>query len=100
MDGLLLNTEDIYTLCADNVLQTTAARSSPGYSFAVHIITFFSFDKIGRRYSLCISTILLGGTMFGTAIATATGNTSSSSSPAASAAIALLILWYCMYGFH
>ncbi|RAQ43067.1 high-affinity glucose transporter [Aspergillus flavus] len=70
-----------------------------GCSFAVHIITFFSFDKIGRRYSLCIGAILLGGTMFGTGIAIATGDTSSGSSPAATASIALLILWYCMYGF-
>ncbi|PIG87430.1 high-affinity glucose transporter, partial [Aspergillus arachidicola] len=70
-----------------------------GCSFAVHIITFFSFDKVGRRYSLCIGAILLGGTMFGTGIAIATGDTSSGSSPAATASIALLILWYCMYGF-
>ena len=70
-----------------------------GCSFAVHIITFFSFDKVGRRYSLCIGSILLGGTMFGTGIAIATGDTSTGSSPAATASIALLILWYCMYGF-
>ncbi|GAB1202662.1 hypothetical protein APSETT445_001283 [Aspergillus pseudonomiae] len=70
-----------------------------GCSFAVHIITFFSFDKIGRRYSLCIGAILLGGTMFGTGIAIAAGDTSHGSSPAATASIALLILWYCMYGF-
>ncbi|KAE8385101.1 hypothetical protein BDV23DRAFT_176516 [Aspergillus alliaceus] len=67
-----------------------------GCSFAAHIKTFFSFDEIGCRYSLCISSVLLRSVMFGTGIEFATGDTSTSSSPVSMVSIALLILWYYM----
>ncbi|KAB8227065.1 uncharacterized protein BDW43DRAFT_317180 [Aspergillus alliaceus] len=68
-----------------------------GCSFAAHIKTFFSFDEIGCRYSLCISSVLLRSVMFGTGIEFATGDTSTSSSPVSMVSIALLILWYYTY---
>ncbi|KAF5856437.1 hypothetical protein ETB97_007329 [Aspergillus alliaceus] len=64
-----------------------------GCSFAAHIKTFFSFDEIGCRYSLCISSVLLRSVMFGTGIEFATGDTSTSSSPVSMVSIALLFLW-------
>ncbi|KAF4473088.1 high-affinity glucose transporter [Fusarium albosuccineum] len=70
-----------------------------GCSFAVHIITFLTFDKIGRRHSLSIGAVGMAGTMLGTGIATATGSPSNYSSAVANASAALLILWYCIYGF-
>ena len=70
-----------------------------GCSFAVHIITFLTFDKIGRRPSLFLGSILLAGTMLGTGVATSTGTAGSYSTAASEASVALLILWYCIYGF-
>ncbi|KAL4789424.1 hypothetical protein BDV19DRAFT_383133 [Aspergillus venezuelensis] len=70
-----------------------------GCSFAVHIITFLTFDKIGRRPSLFLGAILLAGTMIGTGAATSTGTAGNYSSTAAEASVTLLILWYCIYGF-
>lgn len=70
-----------------------------GCSFAVHIITFLTFDKIGRRPSLFLGSILLAGTMLGTGVATSTGTAGNYSATAAEASVALLILWYCIYGF-
>ncbi|KAL3442723.1 general substrate transporter [Aspergillus insuetus] len=70
-----------------------------GCSFAVHIITFLTFDKIGRRPSLLIGALLMAGTMLGTGGATTTGTAGDYSDTAAQASVALLILWYCIYGF-
>ncbi|KAM5358245.1 hypothetical protein ACJZ2D_015463 [Fusarium nematophilum] len=71
-----------------------------GCSFAVHIVTFLTFDKIGRRHSLSLGSVGLAGTMLGTGIATTATGTPSSYPPAvANASAALLILWYCIYGF-
>jgi SP family sugar:H+ symporter-like MFS transporter len=70
-----------------------------GCSFAVHIITFVTFDKIGRRRSLSWGSIGMAGTMIGTGIATATGKAPSYTPAVANASAAMLILWYCIYGF-
>ncbi|KAL3484125.1 major facilitator superfamily domain-containing protein [Aspergillus germanicus] len=70
-----------------------------GCSFAVHIITFLTFDKIGRRPSLLIGALLMAGTMLGTGGATTTGTAGDYSDTAAQASVALVILWYCIYGF-
>ena len=70
-----------------------------GCSFAVHIITFLTFDNIGRRRSLSWGSIGLAGTMLGTGIATTQGTSGNYSPAVANAAAALLILWYCIYGF-
>lgn len=70
-----------------------------GCSFAVHIITFVTFDKIGRRRSLTWGAVGLAGCMLGTGAATATGTAGSYTSTVANASAALLILWYCIYGF-
>lgn len=70
-----------------------------GCSFAVHIITFLTFVKIGRRPSLFLGSILLAETMLGNGIATSTGTAGNYSATAAEASVALLILWYCIYGF-
>ncbi|KAL0778842.1 hypothetical protein CaCOL14_005100 [Colletotrichum acutatum] len=70
-----------------------------GCSFAVHIITFLTFDKIGRRRSLSLGAVGLAGTMIGTGAATATGSAGKYSSAVANCSAALLILWYMIYGF-
>ncbi|OHF03673.1 hypothetical protein CORC01_00992 [Colletotrichum orchidophilum] len=70
-----------------------------GCSFAVHIITFLTFDKIGRRRSLSLGAVGLAGTMIGTGAATATGSAGNYSSAVANSSAALLILWYMIYGF-
>ncbi|KAM0541014.1 hypothetical protein ACHAPJ_013414, partial [Fusarium lateritium] len=70
-----------------------------GCSFAVHIVTFLTFDKIGRRHSLSWGAIGMAGCMLGTGAATATGETGNFSSTVANASAALLVLWYCIYGF-
>lgn len=70
-----------------------------GCSFAVHIITFLTFDKIGRRHSLSWGSIGMAGTMLGTGIATQFGSPPNYTSTVANASAALLILWYCIYGF-
>lgn len=70
-----------------------------GCGFAVHIITFLTFDKLGRRRSLSWGAIGLAGCMLGTGAATATGTAGNYSSMVANAAAALLILWYCVFGF-
>ncbi|KAL1848339.1 hypothetical protein VTK73DRAFT_10138 [Phialemonium thermophilum] len=70
-----------------------------GCSFGVHIITFLTFDKIGRRRSLAFGALLMAGTMLGTGAATATGTPGHYSSAVANGSAAMLILWYCIYGF-
>ncbi|EOO02646.1 putative high-affinity glucose transporter protein [Phaeoacremonium minimum UCRPA7] len=70
-----------------------------GCSFAVHIITFLTFDKIGRRLSLSWGAIGMAGCMLGTGVATATGTAGNYSDAVGNASAALLILWYCIYGF-
>ncbi|KAF5527870.1 High-affinity glucose transporter ght2 [Colletotrichum aenigma] len=69
-----------------------------GCGFAVHFITFLTFDKLGRRRSLSLGAVLLAGMMLGTGAATATGSAGHYSSAVAKAAAALLILWYSIYG--
>ncbi|KAF4827937.1 High-affinity glucose transporter ght2 [Colletotrichum tropicale] len=69
-----------------------------GCGFAVHFITFLTFDKLGRRRSLSLGAVLLAGMMLGTGAATATGSAGHYSSAVANAAAALLILWYSIYG--
>ncbi|KAH8812932.1 putative high-affinity glucose transporter [Xylogone sp. PMI_703] len=70
-----------------------------GCSFGVHIITFLTFDKMGRRRSLSLGALLMAGTMLGTGIATATGTSGHYSAAVANGSAAMLILWYCIYGF-
>ncbi|SPO07386.1 related to transporter (major facilitator superfamily) [Cephalotrichum gorgonifer] len=70
-----------------------------GCSFAVHIVTFLTFDKIGRRHSLSWGAIGMAGCMLGTGAATATGTVGAYTPTIANASAALLILWYCIYGF-
>ena len=70
-----------------------------GCSFAVHIITFITFDKIGRRYNLLWGSVGLAATMLGTGTATATGTAGNYSATVANASAAMLILWYSIYGF-
>lgn len=70
-----------------------------GCGFAVHIITFLTFDKLGRRRSLSWGAIGLAGCMLGTGAATATGTVGNYGPAVANAAAALLILWYCVFGF-
>lgn len=65
-----------------------------GCSFAVHIITFLTFDKVGRRRSLSLGAVGLASTMIGTGAATATGSAGNYSSAVANSSAALLILWY------
>lgn len=70
-----------------------------GCSFAVHFITFVTFDKVGRRWSLLWGSVGLASTMLGTGAATATGTAGHYSSTVANASAAMLILWYSIYGF-
>lgn len=70
-----------------------------GCGFAVHIITFLTFDRIGRRRSLTWGGVGLAICMLGTGAATATGSSGHYSNSVANAAAALLILWYCVFGF-
>lgn len=70
-----------------------------GCGFAVHIITFLTFDRIGRRRSLTWGAVGLACCMLGTGAATATGTAGHYSSSVSNAAAALLILWYCVFGF-
>ncbi|KAH8900725.1 general substrate transporter [Thozetella sp. PMI_491] len=48
-----------------------------GCSFTVHIITFVTFDKIGRRQNLLFGSLGMAATMLGTGAATAAGTASS-----------------------
>ena len=70
-----------------------------GCGFASHIITFITFDKLGRRYSLILGAIGMAATMLGTGGATASGNVANLSTSAQNGCAAMLILWYCIYGF-
>jgi hypothetical protein len=70
-----------------------------GCGFAVHIITFVTFDKAGRRRSLALGSVGLACTMIGTGIATSTGTSGHYTTAVANASAALLILWYCIFGF-
>ncbi|KAK1700188.1 general substrate transporter [Colletotrichum godetiae] len=70
-----------------------------GCSFAVHIITFLTFDKIGRRRSLFLRAVGLAGMMIGTGAATATGSAGNYSSAVSNSSAALLILWYMGPGY-
>lgn len=71
-----------------------------GCSFVCHIITFVTFDKLGRRNSLFLGSVGLAATMLGTGGAIESSPTVADlSSQAKNACAALLILWYCIYGF-
>ena len=68
-----------------------------GVSFAVHIVTFLTFDKLGRRPNLSWGALLMGGCMIGTGIATQFGSPPSYTSTIANACAALLIMWYLRF---
>ncbi|EXJ87773.1 hypothetical protein A1O1_04700 [Capronia coronata CBS 617.96] len=70
-----------------------------GCSFAVHFVTFITFDKLGRRNSLLLGSLGMAATMMGTGGATTTASVSNLSMPVKNACAAMLILWYCIYGF-
>ncbi|CAG8015705.1 unnamed protein product [Penicillium salamii] len=71
-----------------------------GCSFACHIFTFVTFDQLGRRWSLLFGSLGLAATMLGTGGAIESSATVASLSiEAKNACVALLILWYCIYGF-
>ncbi|KAF7530686.1 hypothetical protein PCG10_000195 [Penicillium crustosum] len=71
-----------------------------GCSFASHIITFITFDQLGRRWSLILGSIGLAATMISTGGAIESSNiVANLSLQAKNACAALLILWYCIYGF-
>ncbi|KAJ5461405.1 high-affinity glucose transporter [Penicillium daleae] len=71
-----------------------------GCSFACHVLTFITFDKLGRRWSLLIGSIGMAATMLGTGGAIESGHAVADLSiQAKNACAALLILWYCIYGF-
>ncbi|CAI7676568.1 unnamed protein product [Penicillium pancosmium] len=71
-----------------------------GCSFVCHIITFVTFDKLGRRNSLFLGSVGLAATMLGTGGAIESSpSVADLSSLAKNACAALLILWYCIYGF-
>ncbi|CAG8021922.1 unnamed protein product [Penicillium olsonii] len=71
-----------------------------GCSFACHVFTFVTFDQLGRRWSLLLGSLGLAATMLGTGGAIeSSANVASLSIEAKNACVALLILWYCIYGF-
>jgi MFS transporter, SP family, sugar:H+ symporter len=70
-----------------------------GCGVAVHIITFLTFDKIGRRMSLSWGAMGLAACMIGTGAATTQGTSGNYPAAVANASAALLILWYCVFGF-
>ncbi|KAK6221181.1 putative high-affinity glucose transporter protein [Colletotrichum tabaci] len=70
-----------------------------GCGFAVHIITFLTFDKIGRRWSLSWGAIGLAACMMTTGAAATQGSPGRYPAAVANASAALLILWYCIFGF-
>lgn len=69
-----------------------------GCGFAVHIVTFLTFDKIGRRTSMISGALGLAAMMIGVGITTSVSGASLSAS-AQNACVAMLILWYCIFGF-
>ncbi|OBR08129.1 Monosaccharide transporter [Colletotrichum higginsianum IMI 349063] len=70
-----------------------------GCGFAVHIITFLTFDKIGRRRSLSWGAVGLAACMMATGAAATQGSSGRYPAAVANASAALLILWYCIFGF-
>jgi SP family sugar:H+ symporter-like MFS transporter len=68
-----------------------------GCGFAVHIITFLTFDKMGRRNSLMYGGLGLAAMMMGVGGTTTAGGTNLSTS-AQNGCVAMLILWYCIFG--
>ncbi|KAK9318772.1 general substrate transporter [Lipomyces orientalis] len=68
-----------------------------GCGFAVHIITFITFDKMGRRLSLIVGACGLAAMMLGVGGTTAKGVQNLSTS-AQNGCVAMLVLWYCIYG--
>jgi hypothetical protein len=69
-----------------------------GCAFAVHFITFITFDKVGRRNSLMLGSLGMAATMLGTGGATTTGSVANLSKSVQNGCAAMLILWYCIYG--
>lgn len=71
-----------------------------GCSFVCNFITFITFDKLGRRNSLFLGSVGMAATMIGTGGAIESSPTVANlSTQAKNACAALLILWYCIYGF-
>lgn len=69
-----------------------------GCGFAVHIITFLTFDKIGRRKSMLCGAVGLAAMMIGVGITTSVSGKILSIS-AQNGCVTMLILWYCIFGF-
>jgi len=71
-----------------------------GCSFACHVITFITFDQLGRWWSLLLGSIGLAVTILGSGCAIESSRTVANLSiEAKNACAALPILWYCIYGF-
>ncbi|ODQ68887.1 hypothetical protein LIPSTDRAFT_101206 [Lipomyces starkeyi NRRL Y-11557] len=68
-----------------------------GCGFAVHIVTFLTFDKMGRRLSLMIGAFGMAAMMLGVGGTTAKGVKNLSTS-AQNGCVTMLVLWYCIYG--
>ncbi|KAF2018183.1 putative high-affinity glucose transporter [Aaosphaeria arxii CBS 175.79] len=70
-----------------------------GCGFAVHFVTFLTFDKMGRRNSLIVGSVGMAAMMLGVGGATSSGSVSSLSTSIQNGCAAMLILWYSIYGF-
>lgn len=70
-----------------------------GCGFAAHFVTFITFDKLGRRNSLILGSVGMAATMLGTGGATLSGNVANLAPSVQNGCAAMLILWYCIYGF-
>ncbi|KAK9235045.1 general substrate transporter [Lipomyces kononenkoae] len=68
-----------------------------GCGFAVHCVTFITFDKIGRRQAMMIGALGLATMMLAVGGVTAKGVGNLSNS-AQNGCAAMLVLWYCIYG--
>jgi SP family sugar:H+ symporter-like MFS transporter len=64
---------------------------------ATNFISFYTFDKIGRRVSLFFGAFLMAAMMMGVAGATIQG-TSSITVSTKNGCVTMLILWYCIFG--
>ncbi|KAB8268089.1 hypothetical protein BDV30DRAFT_231031 [Aspergillus minisclerotigenes] len=69
-----------------------------GRGFRVHVITFLTFDKMGRRNTILTGALGLAAMMIGVGITTSVP-TETFTAAAQNAFVAILILWYCIFGF-
>lgn len=70
-----------------------------GCGFAVHIVTFLTFDKMGRRRSLMFGAIGMAAMMLGVGGSTASTSVANLPKSVQNGCAAMLILWYSIYGF-